>query len=342
MIISIIMPVYNGEMFLDESIGSVLAQDYKRWELICVDDGSTDQSLNILENYAKQDVRIKVFHQINRGAAQARKRAIENSKGEYIALLDSDDLLSTNFLSETLKTALEACADVTMPILIQEYKSFTVEEYSFNKIHGLIKDDIISSRTAFLRTFPWSVHGLNLYKAEHIKKYALSEISNFNNYNADEYLTRYLLLFANKIVISNGMYYYRANPASITRRFSIRRFEAIMMIERLYHLAETEKFTRQELKIISHDALQSIFILKLSILAYQNMINQKDFNYWNKILNEYAKNGNWKKSLELPSLNRSNLMKYLFTQMPEILSRILWRSYKVYKNIRTQLKLLGF
>jgi teichuronic acid biosynthesis glycosyltransferase TuaG len=85
------MPVYNGQKYIKESVDSVLAQDYTCWELIVVDDGSTDKTPEILQEFATTDVRIKVISQENRGQSNARNMAIESSKGELITFLDSDD-----------------------------------------------------------------------------------------------------------------------------------------------------------------------------------------------------------------------------------------------------------
>ncbi len=89
--ISIIMPVYNCEEYLHESIGSVLKQTIEEWELLCIDDGSTDGSLAILYEYQKKDNRIKVFAQKNKGAGEARNLGLKNAVGEYVAFLDADD-----------------------------------------------------------------------------------------------------------------------------------------------------------------------------------------------------------------------------------------------------------
>ena len=92
-LVSIITPSYNSEKYIIETIESVLAQTYKNWEVIIVDDLSTDDSLQIIEQYAQKDRRIKVIRsKQNRGPAKARNRAIEEAKGKYIAFLDSDDV----------------------------------------------------------------------------------------------------------------------------------------------------------------------------------------------------------------------------------------------------------
>ena len=89
--ISIIMPVYNCEEYLKESIDSVLKQTMQEWELLCVDDGSTDRSADILREYAKKDSRIHVFTQQNQGAGPARNLGLQNAQGEFVSFLDADD-----------------------------------------------------------------------------------------------------------------------------------------------------------------------------------------------------------------------------------------------------------
>lgn len=89
--ISIIVPVYNNSLFLDECVKSVVLQTYYDWELILVDDGSTDESGEICDSWSKKDVRIRTIHQINAGVSAARNRGILESKGDYLMFLDSDD-----------------------------------------------------------------------------------------------------------------------------------------------------------------------------------------------------------------------------------------------------------
>ena len=89
--ISVIIPVYNMEKFVKECLNSVVNQSLKDIEIICIDDGSIDNSLQILKDYEKNDKRIKILSQKNNGVGSARNRGIDISKGEFIAFLDSDD-----------------------------------------------------------------------------------------------------------------------------------------------------------------------------------------------------------------------------------------------------------
>lgn len=103
-LVSIIVPAYNAEQYISECIDSVLFQDYQDWELIIVNDKSTDNTKNIVLNYIKVDKRIKLFNQpTNKGVSAARNRAIQESNGRFIAFLDSDDRWKKNKLSEQLK-----------------------------------------------------------------------------------------------------------------------------------------------------------------------------------------------------------------------------------------------
>ena len=95
---SIIIPVYNFEKYLRDCLDSVLAQSCQDWEAICVNDGSTDNSLEILKEYADKDVRFKVFSQTNQGQSAARNLAMSKAQGEYVLFLDSDDWWEPNAL----------------------------------------------------------------------------------------------------------------------------------------------------------------------------------------------------------------------------------------------------
>ncbi len=97
--ISVIIPVYNAEEWLDRCIQSVLHQSFSEFELILVDDGSTDKSLIICDGYASSDSRIKVIHKANGGVSSARNKALEVARGEFVTFVDSDDYLADDYLA---------------------------------------------------------------------------------------------------------------------------------------------------------------------------------------------------------------------------------------------------
>ena len=101
-LVSIITPCYNGERFIAETIESVLGQTYTDWEMIVVDDGSRDGTARIAADYAARDGRIQLVRQSNGGTASARNNAMRRARGQYIALLDADDVWDGNFLERQL------------------------------------------------------------------------------------------------------------------------------------------------------------------------------------------------------------------------------------------------
>jgi len=109
--VSVIVPVYNTERYLRRCIESILHQTYQNFELILVDDGSTDQSRNICSEYADLDKRIKLIHQKNRGVAAARNAALDVATGQYIAFCDSDDSLELETLNVMCNTMLDDKCD---------------------------------------------------------------------------------------------------------------------------------------------------------------------------------------------------------------------------------------
>ncbi len=111
-LLSIIVPVYNAEPYLKDSIGSILAQTYDNFEIVMVDDGSTDGSFALCEKMAAEDTRIRVFHKPNGGVASARNFGLDNIEGDYIGWVDSDDIISPIMYETMMSLATEHSADI--------------------------------------------------------------------------------------------------------------------------------------------------------------------------------------------------------------------------------------
>ena len=130
-LISIITPTYNCGNFIGETIESVINQTYKNWEMIIVDDCSTDNTKEIVDNYSKRDSRIKYYClEVNSGAAVARTKAMELAKGDYIAFLDSDDLWMENKLGCQIKIMKENNWNFTST----DYEQIDEDSKSLNKV----------------------------------------------------------------------------------------------------------------------------------------------------------------------------------------------------------------
>ena len=134
--ISIIVPVYNASKYISDALGSVLSQNYDDWECICVDDGSTDGSSEILDKFAKIDKRINVIHQKNMGEGAARNTAIRYITGDYFTCLDADDVLLDTALIDCSK-ALEKGFDAICctPLMLSFRKVDELDDLTFSFTH---------------------------------------------------------------------------------------------------------------------------------------------------------------------------------------------------------------
>ncbi|WNO78223.1 SP_1767 family glycosyltransferase [Streptococcus suis] len=130
-LISVIVPVYNVKPYLTRCLDSLLKQTHTNFELLLVNDGSSDGSAFVLEDYAKKDQRIRIIHQENSGVSAARNRAIDEARGEYIAFIDSDDFVEDFYLEHLYKAAVSTGSDIAAT----NFSSFNEERQSFLFYH---------------------------------------------------------------------------------------------------------------------------------------------------------------------------------------------------------------
>ena len=142
-LISIIIPVYNVEKYLDKCINSVLMQTYKNIEILLINDGSTDSSGQICESYAKKDSRIKVIHKENGGLSDARNVGIEHSTGSYIMFVDSDDYIDCNMASVLYNLLNSTNSDMAICNCTK-----VDEEYNMLTTPSSVTDEIILGKKA--------------------------------------------------------------------------------------------------------------------------------------------------------------------------------------------------
>lgn len=148
--ISIIIPIYNSEEFLNQSIESLLHQSLKEIEVILVNDGSTDRSGEICDSFAERDFRIKVINKTNSGAADSRKLGIESATGDYIGFLDSDDWVHPDMYKTLYEYAKKENADIVQCGYISTHQRTEKMNFIQSKYH---KYKIMTSREAFLQLY---------------------------------------------------------------------------------------------------------------------------------------------------------------------------------------------
>ena len=139
--VSVVMPVYNSEKYLERVLMSVISQEFEDWELIVIDDGSTDKSGIIIDDYAAKDRRIKAYHRRNGGVAEARQFGIDCAEGSYIIHLDSDDWVEPDYLSSLYQYAIAHDADMVWCDLFAHGKGsgkYSLEESLDKMIRALL------------------------------------------------------------------------------------------------------------------------------------------------------------------------------------------------------------
>lgn len=154
--VSVIMPVYNSASYIEDAIQSLLNQSNPNWKLICIDDGSTDNSKEIINSFINRDNRISLICQENAGPAVARARAIALADTEYISILDSDDAYSPDYIELMLKRAETTKADTIVPDV--EYKCDDTQKLLNQFAHHQLSPNLIIDNgvEAFSMTIPWN------------------------------------------------------------------------------------------------------------------------------------------------------------------------------------------
>ncbi|WP_458402849.1 glycosyltransferase [Methanobrevibacter sp.] len=173
--VSVIMPVYNGEDYLKESIDCILNQTLDDLELICVDDGSVDNSLAVLNEFAENDSRIQVFHQENKGGGAARNFAITKATGKYLYCMDADDSIKLTALDELYNLAEEKNLDMIIFQAINYVEDtgeyYHIESYDMNEFADYIGDKVFGYKDLGdwmfkINVTPWS----KFYNLDFVKR----------------------------------------------------------------------------------------------------------------------------------------------------------------------------
>ena len=206
--ISIIMPVYNTGEYLHKCIQSILMQNLKEFELIIVNDGSTDNSGNICNEYAKSDSRVKVIHKKNEGVSIARNVGVEMATGEYIGFIDSDDWIEPDMYCDMYKLAATNDADIVICDAVTKYSDNSKEEIDtiglLSTDCSLTKNDVSPELLTLIAGAAWRC----VYKNELIKKNFLKFPVNIP-ISEDRVFNIYAFGYAKKVYYVKKPYYNR-------------------------------------------------------------------------------------------------------------------------------------
>jgi glycosyltransferase involved in cell wall biosynthesis len=225
-LISVIVPIYNVESYLEECVNSLLKQSYLNLEIILVNDGATDNSPNICDFYQKQDERIHVIHKSNGGLSDARNKGIDASNGEYLIFVDSDDKVHIDFISTLYSTLISADAQLAICMLFPFKDSIEIPDITLNS------QQIVYSKTEVFNSFyrydlspnfvvAWNkIYHKSLFKS---LRYPLGKK------HEDEFVIHHIYYQCKKIVLNySKLYYYRQREGSIMTQQSEQGFFDIL------------------------------------------------------------------------------------------------------------------
>lgn len=230
--ISIIIPIYNSKQFLKETIESVINQTIADWELILVDDGSTDSSQDICRQYQQQDSRIHLFVRENGGLSAARNLGLNQAKGDYVAFLDSDDLMVDDALEILKRAMLISEADISVG-RIKKFKNSTPTKIKkpygeFDTLQSFPPSKAVE-KALYQRQIDNSVCG-KLYKRQLWEKIWFREGIWFEDLDC----FYHVFLKADKIaVVRDIVYLYRQHKDSFLGNFTLKRTDVLDVTQRL-------------------------------------------------------------------------------------------------------------
>lgn len=321
-VISIIVPIYKVEKYLEKCINSIIKQTYKNLEIILVDDGSPDNCGKICDEYAKKDSRIKVIHKPNGGISDARNAGIQMATGDYIGFVDSDDYIEKDMYEILINNLKKEKADISV---ISNYEVYG------NKIINTKKQGIyavMSSEETIIKMNSFGYFGVGLwdklYKAELFKELDFPK----GKKSEDWYIIYKLVDKAQKIVYQSiPKYYYCQRNGSITHSSDIN-----------YDSIEASKEAINFIKDKYPNALKSAYTMYIfanigvydKLLLYKHIENRKmKMKKIREEINSIYEN------MEMKNLSKKRYMQLvLIKNAPIIYNKI----FKIYYNIKCYTK----
>ena len=285
-VVSIIIPVYQVEAFLDRCLNSVVNQTYEKIEIILVDDGSPDECGSMCDEWAGRDDRIKVIHKNNEGLGYARNSGLSIATGEYIVFIDSDDYIKKDYINKLVTQMLYYNADLGIGGFIRKYDNREEEEYPVTeKIKIVEQRDIINEvLLPVLGSEPTARQDVeremcvwrNMYRKNIIDDLNLRFVSEREYVSEDIFFNMiYFINTKRAVLIPDCIYYYCENGGSLTNTFRADRFEKYCkMLKR-----QQELLIKNNLYEVARFRLYRTFIMKtkkcIALLASSNLTFRK-------------------------------------------------------------------
>lgn len=267
-LITVAVPIYNVERYLNECIDSIMAQSYKNLEIILVDDGSTDRCGVLCDEYQKKDMRIRVIHQENKGLSGARNSAIDIARGVYITFVDSDDWISQDMLEKLYQKMVEMHADMVVSGIESFYEDGTKKSNSHNnKVYAYTREEAMDC-FLFNDYLTPCVCG-KLYKISLWDGVRHPEGKLFE----DQFTTYKVIDRCSKVVyLTTPMYHYRKRNGSIGHSsFGEKTYHLYEAIHEEYEFIARKYYSNCPNIAVARITWEIVFINMMIIASYQDM-----------------------------------------------------------------------
>ncbi len=277
--VSVVMPAYNVEKYLYDAVRSLQMQSYKNWELIVVDDASTDDTLSFFRRLASRYARIKVIElQKNSGVAHARNVGLNYAKGKYLYLLDSDDYITGNAFEELVELAeWEQLDEITFETSIEgDVQNLTTLSQYIVPRHQYEHRDILTGSAMFIelsKTYDHSfLTGRCFYRREVLRNNKILFCEYMSAFEDDLFYYQAMLVMNRVKAINKQYHFYRIRENSLTTKMYAEKCEQILS-GHIMNYVERDKFLH------NHDFLKA---------EHQHLYKMQDEYYYNTILKVYA------------------------------------------------------
>lgn len=275
-LISVIVPVYNSEATISRCINSVIEQSFVDWEIVAVDDGSTDLSPKILDEYAKDDKRIHVIHKANSGSGNSRNLGIASSKGKYLLFLDSDDYFEPNALDVVYRKAEITKADILFFNYVNDFYSEVGKIQKRESKTGVVFD--VVNNDSFKKHFEelgQQNYLLTTWNKLYNRDFVINHHAQFHvslRIGEDSYFLFPLYMSAGRIVsIDESLYHYVIRDDSLLHSFSLSRFDDAKTVY-VHSLSTMVKWSPSTVPFFSHVFLWQVYLYLDSLMQCDDVL----------------------------------------------------------------------
>lgn len=303
-LVSIIVPVYNVEKYLKDCIESIINQTYENLEVILVNDGSIDSSLEICKLYQRQDTRITIIDKQNEGLSKARQVGINNIQGNYFCTVDSDDYIEKDYIKKMYTKLKQDGSDICVSSTRHILSDGSIAVWGFDDVNNAANElsvkDVYSNYYWLTRKYYMSDSWNKMYRTEFIRRSEV-EFSLDKKYNGTDLLFNHkVLLHLPKISIVNDVLYnHRKLKNSRTGRKNKQLQKGFMIIlDDLICEAEKLKYTTEKLKP-QLSCLYVNFLRYTTFDIYKEFVSKKNIEQFEKLLENNKKYLNKNNSIEL-------------------------------------------